>query len=139
MTDHDFTAAATAIQNTKGPKLQQEILMTTLNALAAGDPGPAELNLADDVELHIHGSVHFDGSWRGKRAVIAAAQKNYASVTNQKPEVLAIIQQEGAIAVRIRETGVLKTDSSHYTAEAILWYTFEGAKIKRVDQFARLL
>jgi ketosteroid isomerase-like protein len=112
----------------------QAVLHTMYDAVIQGNFEALGESLTDDAELHIHGFGAMDGSWRGRKDVVAAARKNFALVDSQQPAIERIISQGDSIVVLLAETGVLKASGQAYSIRAVQWFTFNQGKIQRIDQ-----
>ncbi len=93
-------------------------------------------SMSEDVELNICGFGPMDGNWRGRKAVVEATRKNFASLASQRPEIESIICQGDCAAVLLRETGVLKTTGQAYSIRVVQWFTFADGKIRKIDEIA---
>jgi len=67
--------------------------------------------------------------------VVAATASNYAKVTEQKPQIRAMIAQGEEIALRFHETGRLVESNDSYDLDVVLWCTFVDGKIRRIEEF----
>jgi ketosteroid isomerase-like protein len=114
-------------------------LLAVFEAVVRGDFEAFGELLTDDVELDIRGTGLFDGLWRGRKQVVEAARLNFGQLRDQKPEIEGMISQNDAIAVLVRETGVIKADQRGYGVRAVQWFTFSNARIRRIDQIAASL
>jgi ketosteroid isomerase-like protein len=111
------------------------ILHRLYAALVEGNYEVCGESMTDDVELNIAGFEPMDGNWRGRTAVIAAAQHNYSIVSNQKPVIESMISEGGRIGVLMRETGVLKSSGQSYAIRAVQWFTLsDGSQTNRPDR-----
>jgi ketosteroid isomerase-like protein len=89
---------------------------------------------SENVELHICGFGPLDGTWRGRDEVVAATRRNFALVASQKPEVESMISQGDSVVVLLRESGAFKSSRQTYSVRAVQWFTFEGGKIRKIDE-----
>ena len=138
MSDRDFTAVKSTIQSAQFHVTDhQEVLLSVITAIGSNDIESLHQHFTDDAELHIHGFPGMDGSWRSRNEVLAAIAGNFGKITEQKPEIEAMIHQDEAIAMLIRETGRLKADGRRYEARGVIWYTFQGARLRRIEEFVR--
>ena len=60
---------------------------------------------------------------------------NFGMITEQHPQIEGIVHQDQVLAIRVHETGLLKADSRRYEANGVIWFTLEGAQIKRIEEF----
>ncbi len=111
-------------------------LSTAFAAIVRGDFDAFGAALTDDAELEIRGSGIFDGSWRGVKEIVAAARINYGKVEGQQPEIEAMISQGDAVAVLLRERGLLKADRRKYSLRAVQWFSFSNGKIRKIVSIA---
>ena len=112
----------------------QSVLHATFDAVVHGDYERLAELLTADAELSITGFGPIDGNWRGRDEVVAGARRNFASLASQQPEIEDMIVQGDRIAVLMRENGVLKSNGQAYSVRGVQWFSFEGGKIKRIDQ-----
>jgi ketosteroid isomerase-like protein len=115
----------------------QEPLVTlhaVYDAIIKGDFDGIGGFMTDDVELNINGFVPLDGTWKGRREVIAASKKNFAQVGSQQPVIEGMISQGDSVAVLMRESGVLQSTGQAYSIRGVQWFTFAGGKIRKIDQ-----
>jgi ketosteroid isomerase-like protein len=112
----------------------QAALHALYSAVIQGDFHRFAELVTEDVELHICGFGPMDGNWRGRGDVVAATQKNFALLSGQQPRIESMISQGDRVAVLIHESGVLKADQRSYSLRGVQWFTFEGGKLKRIDE-----
>lgn len=110
-------------------------LHAVYGALAQGDFKQFEALACDDVELHIRGFGPMEGSWRGRSDVVEATRRNFGLLSDQKPEIEKMVSQGDSVVVLVSESGVLKANGKPYHLRGVQWITFEGGKLKRVDEF----
>lgn len=123
--------SAAATQEISDP---QAVLHRAYHAIIEGDFDRFSESVTDDVELNICGFGPINGNWRGLKDVIAATRKNFAMLSGQKPVVEGMISQGDSVAVLLRESGVIKSTGEVYSIRGVQWFTFENAKIKRIDE-----
>src|SRR5271156_5024229 len=94
-TDRLLDTVRTASKSTADP-------LTTLHAVytavIAGDFDAFGDAVAEDVEFNLHGFAHLDGTWRGRKDVVAATRRNFAEVECQQPEIEGTISQGDCVA-----------------------------------------
>ena len=112
----------------------QSVLHAMFDAVVRGDYERVAELLTNDAELSIMGFGPVDGTWRGRHEVVAGARRNFATLASQQPEIEDLIVQGDRIAVLMRESGVLRSSGEAYSVRGVQWFTFEGSKIKRLDQ-----
>lgn len=140
MTDRFFATAEASVRTASTLATEQrEILLAVTRAIATSDFESLRQCFTEDIELHIHGFPSIAGSWRGRDEVIPAIASNFGKISEQRPEVESTIQQGNTVAMLFRETGRFKSDRRRYQARGILWYTFEGNQIKRVEEFMHIV
>ena len=110
-------------------------LQAVYGAIAQGDFEQFDALLCEDAELHIRGFAPMEGSWRGRSDVVAATRRNFALLSDQKPQIEKIVSQGDSVVVLVSESGVLKADGKPYHLRGIQWISFEGGKLKRVEEF----
>ena len=64
-----------------------------------------------------------------------AMAANFDRITDQKPEPQAIIEQGNCVAMLIREQGRWKQDGKPYSVRGVIWWTFEGERVAKVEEF----
>ena len=64
-----------------------------------------------------------------------AITANFAKITEQVPEIESMIQQDDSIALVLRENGKLVEDGQPYRIRGVMWFEFESAKVKRIEEF----
>lgn len=140
MNDRYFATAEASVRTASTLAAdQQEVLLAVTRAIATSDFESLRQCFTEDIELHIHGLPSIDGSWRGREEVIPAIASNFGKITEQRPEIESTIQQGNVVAMLFRETGRFKSDRRRYQARCVLWYTFEGTQIKRVEEFVHMV
>jgi ketosteroid isomerase-like protein len=112
------------------------VLLGIYTAIIQGDFEAMGNSMSEDVELNICGFGPMDGNWRGRKAVVEATRKNFASVESQQPEIESIICQGDCAAVLLRESGVLKPTGQAYSIRVVQWFTFADGKISKIDEIA---
>jgi ketosteroid isomerase-like protein len=125
------TTSTAASENTSDP---QTVLHASFDAIIQGNFEVFGESLTDDVELNVRGFGALDGTWRGRDEVVAATRKNFALLSNQKPEIEGMISQGESVAVLLRESGIYKSSGQTYSVRGVQWFTFEGGRIKKIDE-----
>jgi uncharacterized protein len=125
------TTGSAATEDTAAP---QTVLHAAFDAIIQGDFEAFGQSVTDDVELNIRGLAQLDGSWHGRAEVVAATRKNFALLSEQKPEIESMIVQGDSIAVLVRESGIFKSSGRPYRVRGVQWFTFAGGKIKKIDE-----
>ena len=133
-TERLFQTVGTAA--TKDASDLPTVLLGIYTAIIQGDFEAMGNSMSEDVELNICGFGPMDGNWRGRKAVVEATRKNFASLASQRPEIESIICQGDCAAVLLRETGVLKTTGQAYSIRVVQWFTFADGKIRKIDEIA---
>jgi ketosteroid isomerase-like protein len=119
---------------TKDLKNPTTVLHAAFDAIIQGDFDAFGEFVTDDVELTISGFSPLDGSWRGRKEVVAATRRNFAQVGDQKPEIESMISQGEHVAVLVRESGVVKSSGQAYSVRGVQWFTFANGKIRKIDE-----
>lgn len=112
----------------------QTILHKVYGSLIQGDYGAFYEALHPEVVFTLSGWAPMDGTWHGRDAVLNAAKRNYAMVTDQKPVVESIVANGESVAVLLRETGNLRGADETYSVRLVQWFTFAEGKITKIDQ-----
>lgn len=94
-----------------------------------------ETYFTKDIELHIHGFAPIDGSWVGRANVIAAATHNFQKLAQQEPQIETMVEQDDQIVWLLLESGYLRENGQRYEVRGVIWWTFEGTQIRRVEEF----
>ena len=71
--------------------------------------------------------------------MVAATRKNFALLSNQKPEIEGMISHANRVAVLLRESGVFKSNGQAYSVRGVQWFTFADGKIARIDEIVTSL
>lgn len=116
----------------------QSVLLSIYGAAVSGDYAAMAEHFTDDIELRIAGCGPLDGHWEGRSQVAAATEANFKSVGNQNPEMERMLVQGDSIVVLLHETGVFRESGKSYRSRVVQWFTFEGQKVKRVDQIGTM-
>jgi ketosteroid isomerase-like protein len=111
------------------------VILAVLAAVAADDKQALAQNLTEDAELEIHGFAPFEGVWRKRDAFITATLDNFAKLVDQKTRVEALVEQGEQVVLLLTETGRLKTTGESYNLRGVLWWSFSGGKLSRVEEF----
>jgi ketosteroid isomerase-like protein len=136
MCDRDFSAVSSALDaNRETYKDHGEVLMAMLTAISTNQFELLPALFTEDAELVIRGFPGIDGSWSGNRAVIEAVERNFKKITEQKTQVVGMMRQGDAMALMIEETGRFREANQPYAVRGIVWITFDGAQMKRVDEY----
>jgi len=136
MPERDFAVMQAALHVAEKPKYHhRNVVVEILTAVAANDFDSLTQHFSDDAELHIHGFPNIDGVWRGQKQVIAGIAENFGKLIQQKPMVESIIHQDGALAIRLEETGVYKASGRRYHLRGVIWFTFDGSRVSRIEEF----
>jgi len=138
MNERNFSHVESTLR-TKGGEGQNRhgLLTDILGAIQRNEFGAIAAQLTEDAELEISGFGPMDGAWRGRDAVVAAIAANFEKVTEQTSEVEAMVQEGDAIVVLIREQGRWKADGKPYRVRGVIWWTFTGDRLARVEEFLR--
>ncbi|MBV9768661.1 MAG: nuclear transport factor 2 family protein [Bryobacterales bacterium] len=120
-----------AAENSSDPST---VLHAAFDAIIQGNFDAFGQSVTDDVELSVSGFGALDGMWRGRDAVIAATRKNFALLSDQKPEIESVIWQGDRTAVLLKESGMLKSSGQSYTVRGVQWFTFADGKISKIDE-----
>jgi ketosteroid isomerase-like protein len=136
MANRDFSAVLSAIKEAPEARAGHlEVLHAVVSAIAANDMKALELYFTEDVELQIHGFAPIDGSWSGRADVIAAAARNFQKLAQQEPRIETVVDQSDNVIWLLAESGYLKETGQRYAARGVIWWTFAGARIRRVEEF----
>jgi ketosteroid isomerase-like protein len=135
MADRNFAAVLTAIKESPAvAAAHQDVLHAVVSAIAANDMNALESYFTEDIELHIHGFAPLDGSWSGRDSVIAAAIDNYQKLAHQVPQIETMVEQGDNVVWLLLESGQLKEGGQRYEARGVIWWTFRGTQICRVEE-----
>jgi ketosteroid isomerase-like protein len=132
----NFSAVLSAIKETPTTRAgHQEALHAVISAIAANDMEALERYFIEDVELHIHGFAPINGSWVGRSNVIAAATRNFQKLSQQDPRIETMVEQDDNIVWLLLESGYLKENGQRYELRGVIWWTFQGTQIRRIEEF----
>ncbi len=134
MSTRDFSAIEATLSSDDAPNNQQTFL-AAIQAIGANNFTAVSEYLTEDVELNIHGFPHMNGVWRGRVNVIAAMTMNFKKVTEQKPVIQDIVQRDDILVIRMRESGRFVESKIPYDVDVVLWCTFSGGKIAKIEEF----
>jgi ketosteroid isomerase-like protein len=112
----------------------QAVLHAAYDAVIRGDFDAFGESITDDIELNIRGFGPINGTWRGRKEVVAATRKNFAELEGQQPTIEGMISQGDSIAILLRESGVFKSTGKAYSIRGVQWFTFAGGKIKKIEE-----
>jgi ketosteroid isomerase-like protein len=135
--DSEYTARflrTTSSAATKDLRDPATVLHAAFDAVIQGNFDAFGESVTDDVELNISGFGPLDGKWRGRDEVVAATRRNFAMVSEQKPEIESLVSEGDRIAVLLRERGVLKANGQAYSVRGVQWFTFADGKISKIDE-----
>lgn len=134
MAERDFSAIDSTLRTVEASDVHATLL-AVLQAVGSGRFDEVTVHLTEDSEFHVYGFPAINGSYRGAAAVVAAMELNFSRVRNQQSAIEGMIREGDFVALKIRETGELCADGSTYEATGVLWFTFRGAQISRVDEY----
>ncbi len=125
----------TLLQGESSLSTERETLLAAIGAIGAGRYDLLENFMTPDVELRIYGWEMFAGTWKGVESVAQATKTNFAKLTEQKPQIVEMLEQPGAIAVRLHESGLLAGSNKPYEMRGMIWYGFRDGRISRIEEF----
>lgn len=110
------------------------LLQDQYQAIAQGNFQRTIDLMADDVvlDLAMPPEIPVSGTWRGRPAVIAAAQRNFGSLYEQQAEVLSVVAQGDEVVIVAEEYGTVRATGFPYHLRWVQIYTFQGGKIVQV-------
>ncbi len=112
-----------------------KILQQMLAAIAEDRFADLGAWLADDVEMDIHGFTAMRGAWRGRTEVLAAIERNFRQLTEQRPVVRQMVTNGPVIAMLMEEGGRIAATRERYAVRGMMWYEFAGGKLKRFEEY----
>ena len=136
MSDRNFAAVEANLAQSKAADKQQ-VLLEMIRAIAASDAHTLQKHLAEDVRFDIYGFPGLEGSYYGREAVLHAILSNFDQVTQQVPKIEGLIEQGDSVAMLLHETGNFKATRKKYEVRGVMWYTFDGLLLKRIEEFVR--
>lgn len=136
MSERNFDSLNATLENSRsdGPD-PKGVVLAILAAIGANDFQALHAHFTADAELHIHGFPASEGSWRGRQHVVKAIESNFGMIAEQHPRIVSMVHTGEVLALRLHETGLLKADARRYESDGVIWFTFEGAQIKRIEEF----
>jgi len=136
MANRDFSAVLSTINQIPETRaVRQQVLHAIVSAVAANNMGVLELYFTEDVELRIHGFAPIDGFWRGRADVIAAATRNFQKFAQQQTQVETMVDEGDNVVWLVVESGCLNETGERYEVRGVMWFTFAGTQIRRVEEF----
>lgn len=138
---HDFSHFKEALeehQSRSKSKAKLEVIGDILTAIAQKDLSPVENFIHEGAEMVIHGFAPCERRSKGRMEILKALQENFEAITDQKPLMEALVEGEAEVAVKFSETGTMRESGQKYSARAVIWFTFEGSKIRKIEEFASL-
>src|ERR1700733_7331621 len=135
--DREYTERflrTTSSAATKDVRAPQTVLHAAFDAIIQGNFEAFGESVTDDVQLNIRGFGALDGTWRGRDTVVAATRRNFALITEQKPEIESMLSDGERIAVLLRENGIFKSNGQAYSVRGVQWFTFADGKISSIDE-----
>jgi hypothetical protein len=136
MPERNFVAISSTLEGTGNPVPDpQKVVLAILAAIGANDFEALRPHFTADAELHIYGFPASEGSWRGREHVLKAIESNFGMIAEQHPQIESMVHQDSILALRVHEIGRQKSNSVRYEANGVIWFTFEGAQVKRIEEF----
>jgi ketosteroid isomerase-like protein len=131
--DGDVAAGGKAVETANVQRLQEQY-----RAIARGDFAPVIANMAEDIEMDLHGpaEVGINGCWRGLTEVVAAMQRNFATLAEQQAELLSVVAQGDTVTLFVEERGKLRATGISYHLRWVQLFTFRDGKVHRVRGLA---
>jgi ketosteroid isomerase-like protein len=136
---HDFRHVTEALEERQAranSRTKLEAIGEILKAIASKDFGQVEEFFHEDAEMAIHGITPFNRHTKGHKQILKALHENFEAVTDQKPVIEALVEQDSEVVVKLSETGTLRESGKNYTVRAVLWFTFEDNRIRKIEEFA---
>jgi uncharacterized protein len=111
-----------------------ESLHRMMRALERGDLDAFQREMHADVEVEIHAPAEFP--WRlaarGHDETRALLEHNFATVIDQRPELLSVVAQGNDLVVVARERGRHRASGAPYDAHFVQILTFRDDRVARV-------
>ena len=106
------------------------------HAIARGAFAESLELVTDDFVLEIFGppSSPFNGRWQGRDDVLAAMQRNFSMLRDQRPEIESLVAQGDQLIVVARESGQVCETGQTYHVRWMQEFTFANGKIKAVRE-----
>jgi ketosteroid isomerase-like protein len=127
--DGDDAPAGKVVEARNVQRLQEQY-----RAIARGDFTPVLAGMADGIELELHGpaDLPLNGCWRGRAEVGEAMQRNFASLSEQQAEILAVVAQGDSVVLFSQERGKVRATGAPYHLRWVQLFTFQDDKVVRV-------
>jgi len=109
-------------------------LLALLKAISNNELTALPNFFTPDAELRIHGFPAFNTHSRGREHVVTAVAAHFGRRARREAEAEQVIQDGSALAVLIRERGLLK-DGRRYAGRGVIWCRFRHNRIHRLDEF----
>jgi ketosteroid isomerase-like protein len=109
-------------------------LQQLYRAIARGDFTPIAAALAEGIELELDGplEVPISGNWRGRTEVVSAVQRNFAALSEQQAEILAVVAQGDTVVLFAQERGKVRATGMPYHLRWVQLFTFHNETLVRV-------
>jgi ketosteroid isomerase-like protein len=113
-------------------------LQEVYRAIGRGDFPAAAAAMTDDVEIRMFGPAMFDfiRSATGPEPVLAAMQRNYGLLEDQRPELISVVAQGSRVVVIFRERGQYRPTGQPYELYGTQLFEFRGDRLARYQAFA---
>ena len=107
------------------------------HAIARGAFAESLELVTDDFELEIYGPPQspFNGKWQGREDVLAAMQRNFGMLENQRPVVQSVVAQGNMVIITACEDGRVRTTGKTYQVQWMQEFTFSSdGRVKKVRE-----
>ena len=106
------------------------------HAIARGAFAESLELVTDDFVLEICGPPQspFNGKWQGRTDVLAAMQRNFGMLEDQRPVVQSVVAQGDMVIITAHEEGRVRTTGKTYQVQWMQEFTFAGGRVKKVRE-----
>lgn len=106
------------------------------HALARGAFAESLELVTEDFELEIFGPPQspFNGKWQGRDNVLAAMQRNFGLLEDQRPVIQSVVAQGNMVILTAREEGRVRATGYTYRVQWMQEFTFADGKINKVRE-----
>jgi hypothetical protein len=133
--DEDHPAPMKPLEESRVKSVQR-----MLGALGRADLDAFLAETHPDVEMEIHVPPQFPWTLRarGQQELRSLVEHNFATVTDQNPQVLNVVAQGNLLVLMGRERGRLRESGAAYDVHFVYEFTFRDDKVSYVRELAAL-
>lgn len=114
----------------------ESVLFLAYDAVIRRDFDAFAVSVAADVQLRISGFPPMDGIWHGQDEVVAAMRRVFSMAQVRQLDMESAIKSGDTIVVRLRESGMFKSDGRTYHLRHVQRFTLVDGKVRTIDHVA---